>query len=119
MKYVAYNLFVGLLLISCNAVKEQQFQLKKSTETGIDFSNKLTYTENFNPYTYRNFFNGGGVALGDINNNGLVDIYFTGNIVDNKLYLNKGNWKFEDITIKAGVSCSGVWSTGATFVDIN
>ena len=119
MKCAAFSLIVGLLLISCNAVKEQQFQLKKSTETGIDFSNTLTYTEDFNPYTYRNFFNGGGVALGDINNDGLVDIYFTGNIVDNKLYLNKGNWQFEDITNKAGVSCSGVWSTGATFVDIN
>jgi hypothetical protein len=89
------------------------------SSTGITFENKLPYTEEFNTYTYRNFYNGGGVALGDINNDGLLDIYFTGNIVDNKLYLNKGNWKFEDITEKAGVACSNVWSTGATIVDIN
>ena len=58
-------------------------------------------------------------SLGDINNDGLIDIYFTGNIVDNKLFLNRGNWKFDDITESAGVSCSKIWSTGSTFVDIN
>ena len=83
------------------------------------FENNLDYTENLNPYTYRNFYNGGGVALGDINNDGLIDVYFTGNIVDNKLFLNKGNFKFEDITSAAGVACSEVWSTGATFADVN
>lgn len=88
-------------------------------ETGISFSNNLPYTEEFNTYTYRNFYNGGGVALGDINNDGLVDIFFTGNIVDNKLFLNKGNWKFEDITEKAGVACPDVWCTGASFADVN
>ena len=86
---------------------------------GIDFENALVYNENFNPYTYRNFYNGGGVSIGDINNDGLDDIYFTGNMVSNKLYLNKGNWIFEDITNLAGVACENVWSTGATFVDIN
>ncbi|NNE28935.1 MAG: VCBS repeat-containing protein, partial [Saprospiraceae bacterium] len=88
-------------------------------ETGIDFRNDLPYTEDFNTYTYRNFYNGGGVALGDINNDGLVDIYFTGNIVDSKLYLNRGDWNFEDITETAGVACPRVWSTGASFADIN
>ncbi len=87
--------------------------------TGIHFRNDVPYTEEFNTYTYRNFYNGGGVALGDINNDGLIDIYFTGNLNDNKLYLNKGNWVFEDITEKAGVACTGVWSTGVTMVDIN
>ncbi|MFK7812051.1 MAG: VCBS repeat-containing protein [Maribacter sp.] len=87
--------------------------------TGISFENTLTYTESFNPYVYRNFYNGGGVAIGDINNDGLEDIYFTGNMVDNKLFLNKGNWNFEDITVQSNVACPNVWSTGATFADVN
>jgi hypothetical protein len=91
----------------------------KNSEIGIRFENNLRYTESFNPYLYRNFYNGGGVAIGDINNDGLEDVYFTGNMVDNKLFVNKGNWQFEDISQKAGVSCPDIWSTGATFVDIN
>ena len=112
--------FVCLLISACQSEKinTSLFELK-GKQTGIDFENNLTYTEDFNPYSYRNFFNGGGVALGDINNDGLLDIYLTGNMVDNKLYLNKGNFKFEDITEKAKVACKNVWSTGATFVDIN
>ena len=107
-----------LCLVSCNNI-DSRFEKKLSDHTGISFNNLLSYTEDFNPYTYRNFFNGGGVALGDINNDGLIDIYFTGNIVDNALYLNKGDWQFDDITDIAGVSCKDNWSTGATFVDIN
>ena len=111
-------ILLPLGLISCNK-SDARFEKRSSIETGIDFQNNLEYTEDFNPYTYRNFFNGGGVALGDINNDGLIDIYFTGNIVDNALYLNKGNWKFENITESAGVLCQDNWSTGATFIDIN
>tara|TARA_R110000796_G_scaffold250788_4_gene380717 strand:- start:80070 stop:83336 length:3267 start_codon:yes stop_codon:yes gene_type:complete len=108
------------LLISCSTENSEStlFTLKNES-IGITFQNKLEYTEQLNPYTYRNFYNGGGVALGDINNDGLLDIYFTGNLVDNQLYLNKGNWKFENITEKAGVACKNVWSSGVTFVDIN
>jgi hypothetical protein len=95
------------------------FLKKDMTSSGITFNNSLKYNEELNPYTYRNFFNGGGVALGDINNDGLLDIYFTGNLVDNQLYLNKGNWQFENITESAGVACKNVWSSGVTFVDIN
>ena len=105
------------LLHSCME-KESRFTLLKNN-TGINFENTLSFSERLNPYTYRNFYNGGGVAIGDINNDGLDDIYLTGNMVENKLYLNKGNFNFEDITLKAGVSCPDVWSTGATFVDIN
>ncbi len=117
MRYSSLIL-LPLYLVSCNNI-DSRFEKKLSDHTGISFQNTLSYTEDFNPYTYRNFFNGGGVALGDINNDGLIDIYFTGNIVDNALYLNKGNWKFDDITDFAGVSCKDNWSTGATFVDIN
>ena len=110
--------------IACTSHREPKqpdylFSLKTKAETGIDFLNTLSYTESFNPYTYRNFYNGGGVAIGDINNDGLPDIYFTGNQVNNKLYLNKGNWKFEDITESAGVSCPDVWSSGVSMVDVN
>lgn len=93
------------------------FTLK--TATGIHFSNTLLETERLNPYTYKNFYNGGGVALGDVNNDGLLDIFFTGNLVENKLYLNKGDFKFEDITETAAVACKENWSSGVTFVDIN
>ncbi len=115
------SLFIVLLSISCttNENTEQTLFVLKDASTGIDFNNSLTYTERFNPYTYRNFYNGGGVAIGDINNDGLEDIFFTGNLVDNKLYINKGDWQFEDITETAGVSCPNVWSTGATFADVN
>ncbi|MDB4635441.1 VCBS repeat-containing protein [Flavobacteriaceae bacterium] len=107
-----------LLLWSCDS-KSKRFELMKPNATGVVFSNELSYTEAFNPYTYRNFYNGAGVALGDINNDGLIDIYFTGNLVDNALYLNRGDFKFEDITETAGVACENIWSSGATFVDIN
>ncbi len=117
--------FFGLFLISvwcvsCGGHKQLRPRFTEiSAEAGIDFANSLILSDTLNPYTYRNFYNGGGVALGDINNDGLLDIYFTGNQVDNKLYLNKGNFVFEDITEMAGVSCSGVWSTGVTFADVN
>lgn len=116
-KYLGYC-FILFMLLSCNEEKKALME-EVSAKSGIEFENNLQYTEEFNPYTYRNFFNGAGVALADINNDGLLDIYFTGNIVDNKLYINKGNWRFEDITEVAGVACSGVWSSGATFADIN
>lgn len=102
-----------------NANPETLFVLKDNKEIGIEFNNTLDYTEELNTYTYRNFYNGAGVAIGDINNDGLSDIYFSGNLVDNKLYLNKGNWSFEDITKQAGVSCTDIWSTGVSMVDIN
>ena len=111
-------------LTACSSYKHPQpqnnlFTSLSPNQTGIAFSNNLSYTEEFNPYTYRNFFNGGGVAIGDINNDGLPDVFFCSNQHSNKLYLNKGNLQFEDITEKAGIGSSEVWSTGVTIADVN
>lgn len=121
MKYTGY-LSLLILIISCSKSDKKPdtlFVLTDSTETGISFSNELTYTNDFNVYKYRNFYNGGGVALGDINNDGLLDIYMTANQKENKLFLNKGNFTFEDITKTAKVAGNKPWSTGVTMVDIN
>ena len=88
-------------------------------DTGINFSNNIQNTPDFNIFTYRNFYNGGGVAIGDINNDGKPDIFFTANMGPNRLYLNKGNFQFEDISEKAGFTNKDDWSTGVTMVDIN
>ncbi|WP_400076623.1 VCBS repeat-containing protein [Winogradskyella sp. R77965] len=120
MKNSLVLFFIGYVLFSCESnVSDSKLFLLRNGDSGITFENTLDYTEELNPYTYRNFYNGGGVALGDINNDGLLDIYFTGNLVNNELYLNKGNWEFENITESAGVGCDNVWSSGVTFVDIN
>ena len=95
------------------------FTLLKPEETGINFVNEVVDGDNFNILTYRNFYNGGGVAIGDINGDSLPDIYFTSNQQKNKLYLNKGNFVFEDITEKAGVGGTMAWSTGVTMADVN
>lgn len=95
------------------------FEQIPSDKSGIEFVNKVENTEDFNIFSYRNFYNGGGVAIGDINNDGLADIFLTSNMGDNKLYLNKGNFSFEDITEKAGVAGTRFWSTGVVMVDIN
>jgi len=95
------------------------FQLMPADSTGIDFVNRVVDTKDFNIFKYRNFYNGGGVAIGDVNNDGLPDIFFTSNQGKNRLYLNKGNWKFEDVTDKAGVGGIHKWHTGVTMADVN
>jgi hypothetical protein len=90
-----------------------------SSQTGITFDNKVEDTKDFNVFKYRNFYNGGGVAIGDVNNDGKPDIFFTSNQGSNKLYINKGNWKFEDVTEKAGVAGIHKWHTGVTMADVN
>src|SRR6478672_7719520 len=105
--------------VAANDGSTPLFHLLKPEETGIDFINEVVDTDSFNILTYRNFYNGGGVAIGDINNDSLPDIYFTSNQKKNKLYLNKGNFHFEDITEKAGVAGNMMWSTGVTMADVN
>lgn len=111
-----------LFIVSCKKEEKlatKTFELLDESITGIDFSNDLTYDNDFNVYKYRNFYNGGGVSIGDINNDNLLDIYFTSNQNKNKLYLNQGNFKFKDISDAAGVAGEKPWSTGVTMVDIN
>lgn len=95
------------------------FTLLPPDSTGVKFENRVENQKNFNIFKYRNFYNGGGVALGDINNDGLTDIFLTGNMVPNRLYLNKGDFRFEDISEKAGVLGNKPWSTGVTMADVN
>ena len=88
-------------------------------QSGINFQNTVIDTKEDNSFLFRNFYNGGGTAIGDINNDSLPDVLLTSNMGDNKLYINKGNCKFDDIGVKAGLQSDSMWSTGATFVDIN
>ncbi len=112
-------LVLAICISGCGLTDDKRFQEIPSSDSGLTFSNDLTENENFNLIDYLYFYNGGGVAVGDINNDGLDDIYFSANQKPNKLYLNKGNFQFEDITDKAGVAAPGDWKTGVTMVDIN
>lgn len=123
-KRLVFFVILSILFTACNtdsskSGKGKLFERKDNKAIGIDFSNDLTYTNDFNVYKYRNFYNGGGVAIGDINNDGLADVFMTSNEGPNRLFLNKGNWKFEDITESAGVGGERAWSTGVTMADVN
>ena len=118
-----YSLSLLLLIISSCKKKETEaslFQLLPSSKTNVHFANKLSDSDMPGILSYLYFYNGGGVAVGDINNDGLPDIFFTSNKKGgNKLYLNKGNYQFEDITAKAGVAGTADWCTGVTMADVN
>ncbi len=124
------TIFIFLLILSCSKEKNNQsvdenneeeaaFNNVESSISGIDFSNDLQENSKLNIIEYLYYYNGGGVALGDINNDGLDDIYFSANEKADKLYLNLGNLKFKDIALSSGISQDATWSTGVTMVDVN
>ncbi len=114
--------FLVICMYSCNKKNDSEnhiFQKLDQTETGIDFANTLTENDSLNYFSYAYLYMGGGIAAGDINNDGLIDLFFTGNMVSNKLYLNKGSLKFEDISKKANIFGDDRWFTGVTMADVN
>ncbi|MEJ7739680.1 MAG: VCBS repeat-containing protein [Chitinophagaceae bacterium] len=118
------HLHILLFFLACASPDRKEklntlFTLLPADSTGIDFTNEVKEDENVNPLQYENSYNGGGVAIGDLNNDGLDDVYFTSNRNGNRLFLNHGNFTFEDITIKAGVTGRISWSTGTTMADVN
>ncbi|GAB3533602.1 VCBS repeat-containing protein [Pontibacter brevis] len=130
----AASLAAVLFLAGCNARQEKEtpkeaaaetatapqlFDRLSDSETGITFSNTLTETQTLNVLEFEYFYNGGGVGVGDFNNDGLQDIFFSGNMVPCRLYLNKGNLAFEDITKQAGINTSGRWASGVAVADVN
>jgi hypothetical protein len=121
----AQGSFVGIVLaglVACRAAPPAPpplFESLAANATGVTFVNRLPEDSSFNVLTYLYYYNGGGVAVGDVNNDGLPDLYFTSNVGPNRLYLNKGNYRFEDITERAGVADLVGWKTGVTMADVN
>lgn len=121
---VSYWLATTMIVASMTACREKphdplMFTKMSPGSTEVDFTNSLHTDDDFNIIEYLYFYNGGGIALGDINNDGLPDLYFSSNQESNRLYLNKGQFRFEDITEKAGVAGAGNWKTGVTMADVN
>ena len=119
-KFLSFCILL-LNLMACSSGEKDVVLFEKldSKKTHIDFSNNITETKDFNILDYLYFYNGGGVSAGDINNDGLVDLFFVSNQGKNKLYLNKGNMEFEDISTKAGIEGFSDWKTGVTMADVN
>src|SRR5688572_20138135 len=119
MRFFLLTLLLSVLLLGRAQNNPPLFKLLPSGYTGISFNNTLHENDALNILNQANIYNGGGAGIGDFNNDGLVDIYFAGNMVSNKFYLNKGVMKFEDYTETAGVGGDGRWCTGVSVVDIN
>lgn len=112
-----------LLIFFCSCIHDEEYEplfvLMDGATTGVNFTNKVEDSEDFNIFSYRNFYNGAGVATGDVNGDGLIDIYFANNMGSNALYLNRGDWKFEEVARQSGCAGTRAWSTGVVMVDIN
>src|SRR5215475_11872751 len=111
-------LFCTVIALSCNK-PTTLFVKQSSSHTGIKFNNQIIENDSINPIDLEFLYNGGGVGVGDFNNDGLPDLYFTASTVSNKLYLNKGNLSFTDITDKANVAGQGEWFNAVSVIDIN
>jgi hypothetical protein len=112
----------GLMLSGCNTKKGEEsplFQVLDSQRTGLNFSNNLRYSPQFNLFKYMYFYNGSGIGAGDFNGAGKIDLFFSSNQEQNKLYINGGSLKFKDVTKEAAIPQDGGWSTGVSVVDIN
>ncbi|HEY9225932.1 MAG TPA: VCBS repeat-containing protein [Gemmatimonadaceae bacterium] len=116
---VLFVLLAALSIAGCKQKSETRFELLAPSRTGVTFANTLPEDTTLNILNYLYYYNGGGVAVGDINNDGLPDLYFTSNLGANRLYLNKGNYQFQDVTSRAGVADSVGWKSGATMADVN
>jgi hypothetical protein len=119
MQKLYFFTIIALFFEACKQHKPTLFEQIPASQSGIHFNNLITQHDSINPLDNAYVYNGGGVGIGDFNNDGLPDIYFTGNMVTNKLYINKGHFKFEDVTAQAGVDGKGRWGRGVAVIDIN
>lgn len=124
MKKFYYLIFaIGIILITqnCSSIKEEpnQFELLTGERTGLSFINQPTPSQYFNAFNFMYFYNGGGVSVGDFNNDGFQDVFFTANLASNKMFLNQGSFEFQEVTEQAGITGMDGWNTGTTVVDIN
>src|SRR5688572_25616702 len=119
--HLAPKALIALALAACSRAESAPplFELLRPEETGVTFVNELPEKRELNALNYLYYYNGGGVAAGDIDNDGLADLYFTSNLGPDQLYLNKGNYRFEDITDRAGVRGPPGWTSGVTMADVN
>ena len=120
--YIFLVIAIGIIFCGCNTKKKIEnplFVVLDSKQTGLDFSNNLSYSPEFNLFKYMYFYNGSGVGAGDFNNDGKVDLFFASNQEQNQIYINQGGLKFKNVTAQANIPHDGGWSTGVSVVDIN
>ncbi|MEQ9303595.1 MAG: VCBS repeat-containing protein, partial [Marinoscillum sp.] len=113
-KFLVFFIVISILF-SCQP--KERFRLINPNQSNIDFVNEIVDSDSFNILTYEYIYNGGGVAIADFNNDEKQDIFFTGNMVPNRLFLNKGDLKFENVTDKSGVAANNKWCTGVAVID--
>ena len=119
MKKIYFGFIILISFFSCQKHVDKQFSKILSKDSGVQFSNNIIETDSLNYFNYPYMYMGGGISAGDVNNDGLIDLFFTANMESNSLYLNKGDFKFEDIAESSGVKGDDRWFTGSTMVDIN